>query len=360
MPAPKPGIQIAPPRASPVLLGHEATEARVQRWIAEGRLPHALLICGPWGIGKATLAFRIARLLLGAGAGGQGALAPGADPERWVVAGTHPDLLTIERKFDERRGRVASEIVVDDVRRIGALLGTSPAVGGWRVVIIDAADEMNRNAGNALLKVLEEPGDKSLIMLVAHRPALLPATVRSRCRRLLLGPLSDDILATLLRRLLPELGEEEAALLGRLAEGSLGRALLLAQHDGLAAFRTFGTLFGALAAGDRRTTLPRIVEAGAGDEDAFQVTMHVLSWWLRQIARAGAAPASAHSPQPGSPIEQAEAAAGRLAGALPLDRWLQVWEKTQHLLAQAAAGNLDRKQAMVTALLSMHCELQPS
>jgi DNA polymerase III subunit delta' len=179
-----------PPRANPLLFGHEHAEKQLAGWIEEGRLGQALLICGPWGIGKATWAYRIARRLLREGVvagqgGGQGDLAgqgfllappPAAKPVdeaetadqtfRWVAASAHPDLLTVERRYDEKRGRQLGEIVVDDVRLIGTFLASSPAHGGWRVVIVDAADEMNRNAANALLKVLEEPGRNSLLLLV--------------------------------------------------------------------------------------------------------------------------------------------------------------------------------------------------
>lgn len=361
------------PRANPLLLGHSQALRQTEEWLASGVLPQALMICGPWGIGKATLAFRIARMLLrrpepaallfgeappaAPQTDGAGVDWPSDEASRWVVAGTHPDLLTIERRFDEKKGRAATDIVVDDVRRIGAFLASSPAAGGWRVVVVDAADDMNRNAANALLKVLEEPGRNSLIVLVSHQPSRLPATVRSRCRKLLLGPLADDVLATLVSRFLPELPAPEQALLCTLAEGSIGRALLLARHDGTAAFRTIGGFFEALAGGSGARHLGSWLNDPAlgGDEDGFRVTAHVLDWWLRRIAAAGlgAGPEGAES------IGPAGATAHRLATAAPLDRWLKVWDKTQHLLAQAAHGNLDRRQALVTALLHVQTDVLP-
>src|SRR5512144_2995216 len=257
------------PRANPLLLGHRKAERCVERWIRGGTLPHALLICGPWGIGKSTMAFRIARLLLRRAPTGTGLFDVGqpqdandegrttVDPPdetfRWVASGTHPDLLTIERRFDDKKGRTHTDIVVDDVRRIGSFLSSSPAFGGWRVVVIDAADEMNRHAANALLKVLEEPNSDCLLILLAHRPALVPATVRSRCRRLLLQPLGNDVLRILTARFLPDLPAGDAAVLCSLAEGSIGRILQLAKHDGLVVYRSFRDFLEALANHDRKT-----------------------------------------------------------------------------------------------------------
>jgi DNA polymerase III subunit delta' len=366
-----------PPRANPELLGHGEAERRVERWIGGGALPHALLICGPWGIGKSTMAFRIARSLLrraptgtglfdlgqpqGATDGGGATFDPADETFRWVASGTHPDLLTIERKFDEKRGRTQAEIVVDDVRRIGAFLSSSPAFGGWRVVVIDSADEMNRHAANALLKVLEEPNANCLLILLAHRPALVPATVRSRCRRLLLQPLGDDVLRVLMARFLPDLPAEDAAVLCELGEGSIGRILQLAKHDGLMVDRSFRDFFQALANQDRKTLVAAAANVAPGsDEDQFRVASHILSWWLRRITRAclSGAPAVVSTPAV-VPNAKATAIEG-LAAAAALDHWLKVWDKSHRLAAQADTGNLDRKQVLTTILLEVQRELHPA
>ncbi|HYN37796.1 MAG TPA: DNA polymerase III subunit delta', partial [Rhodospirillales bacterium] len=257
-----------------------------------------------------------------------------------------------------KRGRQLTEIVVDDVRRIGAFLASSPAQGGWRVVVVDAADEMNRNAANALLKVLEEPGSNSLILLVCHQPGLLPATVRSRCRRVVLQPLADDVLDQLIVRYRPDIETGDRATLRALAEGSIGCALQLATADGLAAWRTLAATFAALADGDDRPLLAYAADPpAAGDAEAFRVTAHLLSWWLRTVARVCAAgtadgAAALSLPAPGDSARILQ----RLAAAATLDRWLKVWDKTQLLAGQAAAGNLDRKQALTTILLDLRRE----
>jgi DNA polymerase III subunit delta' len=365
-----------PPRANPQLLGHARAERRIERWMGSGALPHALLICGAWGIGKATMAYRIARSLLRRASTGTGLFDPGRpraaqdeggtalDPAdetfRWVASGTHPDLLTVERRFDDKRGRTQTDIVVEDVRRIGAFLSSSPAFGGWRVVVIDAADEMNRHAANALLKVLEEPNANCLLILVAHRPALVPATVRSRCRRLLLQPLGDDVLRVLMARFLPDLPAEDAAVLCALGEGSIGRALQLAKHQGLAVDRSSRDFFRALAARDRRALVAAAANVAPGpapDEEQFRVASHILFWWLRRIALACLSGAPAVSSAASAPPSEEATAIESLAAASALDHWLKVWDKSHHLAAQADAGNLDRKQVLMTILLEMQREL---
>lgn len=364
---PQEAASASPPRANSLLLGHEEAERRIEQWITQDRLPQALLICGPWGIGKATLAFRIARRLLGRAPGRRPplTLAPRQlsstveDPPemealdetvRWIASGTHPDLLTVERGFDEKRGRALSEIVIADVRRIGVFLTSSPAMGGWRVVVVDAADDMNRNAANALLKILEEPTPKSLLLLVAHQPGLVISTVRSRCRKLILRPLSDRVLSDLMAEFVPDLPGEDAAFLREFAEGSIGRVLQLAKHDGLTVCRSLRTFFHALFNHDRKTLMASVANSGLGaDEEGFRVASHILLWWVRRIARARLAPFPPGSPE----VSEQEGAIGRAAAAAALDHWLKVWDKTHHLTAQADAGNLDRKQVLTTILLDL-------
>ena len=194
-----------PPRANPDLLGREAAESDLRRLFEADRLPHALLLSGPRGIGKATLAFRLARFVLAQGAAANGAppalfdggeaglaVAPESGPFRRVAAGGHADLLTVERAYDPRRRRLRADILVDDTREIAGFLRLTPAEGGWRVVVVDGADEMNRNAANALLKILEEPPQRALLLLVAHSPGRLLPTIRSRCRRFAMAPLPSE------------------------------------------------------------------------------------------------------------------------------------------------------------------------
>ena len=170
------------PRENPDLLGHTGAERELRRLAEAGRLPHAILLSGPRGIGKATLAFRFARFLFAIGTAGDDGLA--VDPEsgvfRRVASGGHADLLTVERTYDPRRRRLRSDILVEDTRAIAGFFRLTSAEEGWRIVIVDGAEEMNRNAANALLKILEEPPRRGLLLLVSHSPGRLLPTVRSR------------------------------------------------------------------------------------------------------------------------------------------------------------------------------------
>ena len=176
------------PRANPLLMGQGEAVARLEAFYRSGRLPHAMILSGPRGVGKATLAFSFARWLLAQG--GAGGLFGAAEPQpdlavdpsdavfRRVASGGHPDLLTLERTVNEKTGKLRDEIIIEDTRAVGAFLRLTPAEGGWRIVVVDAADELNRNSANALLKVLEEPPRQALLLLVAHAPGSLLPTIR--------------------------------------------------------------------------------------------------------------------------------------------------------------------------------------
>lgn len=346
-----------PPAENPLLLGHDAAErAFLDAWNA-GRLAHAWLIAGPRGVGKATLAFRMARFVLAQGEGAGGGLFRGPEaldlPEddpvfRRVAGGGHGDLRVVERGRDDK-GKRRSEIVVDDVRGIGHFLSLTPAEGGWRVVIIDAADEMNRNAANAVLKVLEEPPAHALLLLIAHSPGRLLPTIRSRCRRLTLRPLPEGAMAELLRRYRPDLGDGDVAVLARLGEGSIGRALSLAGQGGLELYRGMIDLLGGLPRLDVAKLHAFADRMGrAGGEESFRILAELFSWWLARVIRAGARGEAVDEAMPG----EAEAAR-RLLGAAPLDQWVELWEKTARLFARAGAVHLDRKQVVLEAFLTV-------
>src|SRR3990170_2928335 len=181
----------ASPREVDCLFGHEAALSEFADALESGRMHHAWLLVGPEGIGKATLAYRFARSVLA-----EGEIVDADHPVfRKVAALSHPNLLLIRRSWVEKSKRYSQWIGVEEVRRLRAFLGHSAGEGGWRVVVVDRADELNQNAANALLKALEEPPPKTLFLLISSAEGQLPVTIRSRSRTLRVTALGDEDLA---------------------------------------------------------------------------------------------------------------------------------------------------------------------
>ena len=346
------------PRANPLLVGQDEAAAQLESFHRSGRLPHALILSGPRGVGKATLAFRFARWLLARGGGGGGLFgiaAPAAglavDPAdavfRRVAAGGHPDLMTLERTVNEKTGKLRDEIVVEDVRAVSGFLRLTPAEGGWRTVVVDSADDLNRNSANALLKVLEEPPRQALLLLVAHAPGRLLPTIRSRCRTVALHSLDDAEVSQLLRRYRPETDAEEETILVRLAEGSIGRALDLADAGGAELYREIVGLIASMPKLDVQAVHglgDRLARTDAADD--FRTVADLIGWWLARMARG-----AAKGDLPEEIVPGEGAAMRRLLDRAGLDQWVALWEKTTLLFARADGLALDRKQVVLTAFL---------
>jgi DNA polymerase-3 subunit delta' len=339
------------PRANPDLVGHEYAERELRRLLETRRLPHAILLSGLRGIGKATLAFRFARFLLAtADHSAQAAIEGGLaiDPESGVfhrvAAGGHADLLTVERAYDPRRRRLRGEIVVEDAREITGFFRLTAAEEGWRIVVVDGAEEMNRNAANALLKVLEEPPRHALLLLVSHSPGRLLPTIRSRCRRFPLVPLAQEVVTQLLRRYRPELPQPEAKALAVLSDGSIGRALELADAGGLALYRSVLEMLSQIPRLDvvrLHAFADRLARADA--DDSYRVAGELLLQILVRITTR-----RARRQLEGDEIVAGEdEALWRLATRADAARWAALREDSERSFASTEQLNLDRKQAML-------------
>ncbi len=340
------------PRETLEIIGHDAALAEAAGAISSGRMHHAWLISGPKGIGKATLAWRMARTLLKYGAGAPVppdlALSPDDPVFRKIKALSHPDLLLLRRPVD-KSDKIQGVIPVDEVRRALDLFALSAGEGGWRVCIVDSADDMNIAAANALLKILEEPPQKSIFLLISHSPGRLLPTIRSRCRKLTLSPLNDSDLENIMSSHFPDLGKDELRLAASLAEGSAGNALALARGGGVEQFREMIALLMALPQPDLAALHAlgdRLSRVNAGQD--YDAMMQLLTRWLARMIRAGAA-----NIIPQDRIAGEGALMRRLLDAAPLDQWTEVWENIHTLLRRADSVNLGRKQVILSIFSSL-------
>src|SRR5215469_17402924 len=341
------------PRENPDLLGHENAERELRRLADGKRLPHALLLTGPRGIGKATLAFRLARFLLaqsGDRAHSGLAVDPASNAFRRVASGGHADLLTVERAYDPRRRRRRSEIIIEDVREIAGFMRLTAAEEGWRIVIVDGAEEMNRNAANALLKILEEPPRRGLLLLVSHQPGRLLPTIRSRCRRFSLSSLPRQVVGQLLRRYRPELAEEEREAVAELGAGSIGRALELADAGGLALYRSLFEIFSQiprLDLAELHSLADKLIRPDA--EAAYRMFQDLLSQFLARMITSGAR----HQPGAGEMIAGQVEVIQRLAARADAGRWVALRDEIGQRFIDTDLLKLDRKQALLGAFFAI-------
>jgi len=339
---------ILEPRENSHFRAHDqAVQAIMHTW-STGRVPHAWLITGPRGIGKATLAYRFARLALsGPGAELFGGTAPSLDLDpaspvfRQIAAGAHPDLLVLEPGYDEKKDRRRTEIVVDDVRRAVEFMHLKPALGGWRVVLVDSADEMNRNGANALLKILEEPPRDALLLLVSHAPGSLLPTIRSRCRRLELSPLSSGAMGELIHHYRRELDAAQIGRLKEIAGGSIGHALAIAGVGGLELYAELNRQLAALPGLPMAEIHAFAEKVGRpGGDSPFGLASELLLGWLAQVVRQQA-------------TGDARLPGGTAVGRGSLEQWLVLWEKIDNLFKRTEAVNLDRKQVWIGAMVDI-------
>ncbi|HEY0283396.1 MAG TPA: DNA polymerase III subunit delta' [Rhizomicrobium sp.] len=326
------------PRRTARLIGQDFALAIVSRALRSGRPPQAWLICGPPGVGKATLAYRIARYLLAYGASGRGPAdlsVPTNDPAFvQVAAGSHPGLLVLKRSTDPDTGKTMNVLSVGEVRRLSGFFGLTSGAGGWRVALVDTADDMNDAAANALLKLLEEPPSRAMLLVLSNTPGRLLPTIRSRCQRLNLRPLGEPDMEAELGRLLPEQTAEERASLARLAHGSLGAALTLAGGEGLVLAKEADRLIDWAAQ-------PDIPALFALAEKLSRITdgLDMLGAFLTQAL--------------------AERIRARALGNQPhLTRWVGALEKLSNNFARTGALHLDPRQTLLAAAREMNAAVR--
>ncbi|WP_179379849.1 DNA polymerase III subunit delta' [Jannaschia marina] len=318
------------PRETPRLFGQEAAEAAFLEAWNTGRLHHGWLLTGPQGIGKATLAWRIARFLL---------TDPPARAETLDATEGHPALpriralsdpgvMLIRRPWDEKTKKLKTQITVDEVRRLGGFFGMS--AGGRRVVIVDPVDELNPSASNAILKLLEEPPAQATLLLVSHQPARLLPTIRSRCRVLRLQPLAQPALEAAVE----QAGGHPAAA-SALAEGSVGAALELAE-GGAEIYEALLDLFAGPSMDRARARKLADACSGKAGQPRLDATLGALARLLHRAARAGLL---------GTPVDAPEAEVRTLTRLAPHDAaartWAHVAQEVSDRATHARAVNVD-------------------
>jgi DNA polymerase III subunit delta' len=335
----------AHPRAVQELFGHLEAEQAIADSLKGGRPHHAWLITGPKGVGKATLAYRFARRLLGAKALDDRPLS--CDPDdpvvRKIAQGAHPDLRTATR-LDPEKNEIKRDVTVLAIRTLTSFFSmTADGASGVRVGVVDCADDMSVSAANALLKTLEEPPPGGTLILLAHTPGRLLPTIRSRCRKLSLAPLSDAELG----QALPDIDPTTRAL----AAGCPGRAKALQALGGEKIYRTLSRHLSGLPRAPLDEALALAELAGNGDK--FNALFDMLEDWLARAGRAGL----------GLPIEEIEpgesAILARLSANAGTDAAAHAWTKIRDLRRSVEALNLDKGLATLDALRAVRADLSP-
>lgn len=341
------------PRQNAYLVGQEAAEQTFLRAWQNNNMHHAWILSGPQGVGKATLAYRMARFLFAADEKNKAqytslAVAENTPIFQQVAGGSYLDLMTVERDYIEtdrkkvisaiQKGNAMSDdelaglkksafIRVDEVRKVGEFLSKTSFNDGWRVVIIDSADDMNKNAANALLKVLEEPPAKTLLLLVSHNPGLLLPTILSRCAKLPLATLDTATTASLLRRYRPELNEALVVKLAALAGGSIGKAIMYADYDAVDLYDELCAILYARQKFDTEKLL-KFCAAAAADADKFALLQELLTKFLKENMSACAEPEALY----------------------------QCYTDSERMFADCASVNMD-KRLMLVQLLTTICKV---
>jgi DNA polymerase III subunit delta' len=325
------------PRHTTRLFGHRAAEAEMLNSFRSGRLAHAWLIGGREGIGKATLAWRFARFVLAhpdprsaAVAQAQDLSVPAGDRSAHQLGAlSHPDFALLRRAWNEKTGTgFFTEIRVDEVREEMHVFRMAPAEGGFRVAIVDSADDLNVSSANALLKIIEEPPPKSLILILAHRMGAVMPTIRSRCRRLLLDGLQPNEIVEIVSGLggpFAEAGAGRIAEAAAAANGSVREALRRLDPASQTIAGMIENALARLPRGDARLNLRLSETASArGAEAHYERLLLALYDWLSDQAKKPSTPAR-------------------------LEALADLWRIIRGLAREAEALNLDKRATLMAA-----------
>ena len=345
---------LSEPQTMTELFGHDDTEKEILEVWNSGRFPHALIFAGPEGIGKETLAFRLARFLLaeegnqdGGGLFGEDVSAPITSLEisednpvaRRISSGGHADLRVIQREVDEKTKKIKSEIAVKSVRKIAPFLHKTAAEGGWRIVIVNEADKLNRSGQNALLKILEEPPEKALLILVSNKPGAFLPTIRSRCRLFALQSLSTENIEKLLLRQFPDLSPMDSKSLAEMGEGSIGRAIELQESGGLELFQQVLDILKQLPVFDWEE-LHKL--SAKQSDDNYKTFMSLLVWWVERLVRS-----QGRGIMPSEIIPGDVAVITKLLELYSPKKLLKIRDEISYLIEQTDRSRLDKKQTVL-------------
>jgi DNA polymerase-3 subunit delta' len=357
--------ELKPPRETTEWLGDGSIEQEILGFIQNNRMPHALIFAGPEGIGKQTMAFRLARYLLSGKHSGldqteslftdemapkendESLYVPNDDPVfKKVASGGHPDLLTIEKKLDEKTNVYKDSVVIEDIRKVTPFLRLTASVdNGWRIVIVNDADTMTRNAQNALLKILEEPPENTLLILVTHKPGMLLPTIRSRSHVVNFRVLDKENFSSLLSLSSPELSTEDINILYELSGGSAGKGIRLEEDGGVKTITKVIELIQTWPDWDweniynfAESTLRK------SDKNAFITFKEVFLWSIESILRSKAKATALPSILNNEHISS-------MLSYYTLNNWIEIYEKANKNFQSFDQSNLDKRQIIIMSFM---------
>lgn len=323
------------PHITPRLYGHSAAEQTFLDAFGSGRMPHAWLLCGPEGTGKSTFAHLVARAVLS----GEPTLKHDAaiPTHHRIAEGNETALTVLRRSLNEKTGKLRNNISVEEVRALKRALTFAATEGGWRVVIVDPAEDMNPSAANALLKVLEEPPDRVIFFLISHAPRRLLPTILSRCRRLDFSPLEESDLADAYEAVAGEPAPESIIAAAR---GSVGAALSLTAEGGTALQEAIAGVLAPLPNQIDRVALHALADtaAAAGKDEAFRTTTKLIANLTARMATCAAG-----SDAPPAGYERLAPIATPISAPI----WAETTEQIVAATERTLALNLDRRQALL-------------